>query len=44
MRPRYVEFRDELPRTETGRVQKYLLRADGAGAAWDRGDDRARRA
>jgi crotonobetaine/carnitine-CoA ligase len=44
MRPRYVEFRDELPRTETGRVQKYLLRSGGIGAAWDRGDERARRA
>ncbi|MGQ0629498.1 MAG: AMP-binding protein [Sporichthyaceae bacterium] len=44
MRPRYVEFRDALPRTETGRVQKFLLRADGAGAAWDRGDDRSPRA
>lgn len=43
MGPRYVEFRAELPRTETGRVQKYLLRKDGAGAAWDRGDARARR-
>ncbi len=43
MRPRYVEFRDSLPRTETGRVQKYLLRKDGAVAAWDRCDDRARR-
>lgn len=42
MRPRYVEFRSELPRTETGRVQKYLLRKDGAGAAWDRGDARSR--
>lgn len=44
MRPRYVEFRDALPRTETGRVQKYLLRADGAARAWDRGDERLRRA
>jgi len=44
MRPRYVEFRDALPRTETGRVQKYLLRGEGVGAAWDRGDERAGRA
>jgi crotonobetaine/carnitine-CoA ligase len=44
MRPRYIEFRDELPRTETGRVQKYLLRRDGIGVGWDRGDSRARRA
>ncbi len=34
--PRYVEFREEFPRTETGRVQKYALRTEGVGAAWDR--------
>ena len=34
--PRYVEFRDEFPRTETGRIQKYALRGEGLGAAWDR--------
>ncbi|MBN9739311.1 MULTISPECIES: AMP-binding protein [unclassified Pseudonocardia] len=34
--PRYVEFRDEFPRTATGRIQKYTLRGEGAGAAWDR--------
>ncbi|MFD1588294.1 long-chain fatty acid--CoA ligase [Halorientalis brevis] len=27
--PRIVEFRDELPRTTTGKVQKYELRKDG---------------
>jgi crotonobetaine/carnitine-CoA ligase len=37
MVPRYIEFFDELPHTPTGRVQKYQLRARGAGtAAWDR--------
>jgi crotonobetaine/carnitine-CoA ligase len=36
MRPRYIEFRSDLPRTETGRVQKFQLRAEGVGAAWDR--------
>ncbi|MEU7810879.1 AMP-binding protein [Pseudonocardia sp. NPDC049154] len=34
--PRYVEFREEFPRTETGRIQKYALRSEGVGAAWDR--------
>lgn len=27
--PRYVEFRDDLPITPTGRVQKHVLRAEG---------------
>lgn len=36
MRPRYIEFRDDFPRTETGRVHKYILRGEGPGAAWDR--------
>ncbi|MGQ0623035.1 MAG: AMP-binding protein [Sporichthyaceae bacterium] len=44
MRPRYVEFRDALPRTETGRVQKFLLRSGGPGGAWDRDESRAPRA
>jgi len=35
MVPRYVEFRAELPRTETGRVHKYVLRREGVGSAWD---------
>ncbi len=39
MVPRYVEFRDSLPKTETGRVQKFDLRADGVGTAWDRDRD-----
>jgi crotonobetaine/carnitine-CoA ligase len=44
MVPRYVEFTDELPRTPTGRVEKYRLRADGLGPdAYDRGDPREQR-
>jgi crotonobetaine/carnitine-CoA ligase len=39
MVPRYVEFVDGLPLTETGRVHKFKLRAEGAGAAWDRERD-----
>lgn len=35
--PRYVEFRDALPRNAVGRVMKYELRAEGVTAAtWDR--------
>ncbi len=35
--PRYVEFVDDLPRTENGKVQKYILRERGVSAAtWDR--------
>ena len=35
--PRYVEFIDGMPRTQTGKVQKYRLRERGlTGAAWDR--------
>jgi crotonobetaine/carnitine-CoA ligase len=34
--PRYVEFRDDLPRNPVGRVLKYELRADGVTpATWD---------
>src|SRR5579862_219014 len=41
MVPRYVEFRDELPRTPTGRIEKYRLREEGLGPnAFDRGDPR----
>ena len=36
MRPRYIEFRETFPRTETGRVQKLQVRAEGIGDAWDR--------
>ena len=35
--PRYVEFVDALPTTESGKVQKYKLTERGvAGATWDR--------
>ena len=35
--PRYIEFRDDLPRNPVGRVLKYELRDDGVtGATWDR--------
>jgi len=42
MVPRYVEYRPSLPLTETGRVHKFLLRAEGIGDAWDRDRDLAR--
>jgi crotonobetaine/carnitine-CoA ligase len=35
--PRYIEFRSELPRTPTGKAQKYLLRNEGiTPKTWDR--------
>ena len=35
--PRYVEFRDALPKTPTLRVEKYKLRKEGVGQmTWDR--------
>jgi len=35
--PRYVEFRDDLPRNPVGRILKYELRAEGVtDATWDR--------
>jgi crotonobetaine/carnitine-CoA ligase len=35
--PRFIEFVDELPRTENGKVRKYLLRERGVTArTWDR--------
>jgi crotonobetaine/carnitine-CoA ligase len=35
--PRYFEFRDALPMSETGRSAKHLLRAEGVTAStWDR--------
>jgi crotonobetaine/carnitine-CoA ligase len=35
--PRYIEFREDLPRNPVGRVLKYELRAQGVTAAtWDR--------
>jgi crotonobetaine/carnitine-CoA ligase len=39
MVPRYVEYRETLPKTETGRVQKFDLRAEGVGPSWDRERD-----
>jgi crotonobetaine/carnitine-CoA ligase len=36
MVPRYVRIRDELPKTATQRVQKFLLREQGVEDAWDR--------
>jgi carnitine-CoA ligase len=35
MVPRYVKFRDELPKTATERVQKFQLREEGPEGAWD---------
>ena len=35
MVPRYIEVRSSLPKTPTTRVQKYLLRDEGAAGAWD---------
>jgi crotonobetaine/carnitine-CoA ligase len=35
--PRYIEFRDALPTTPSGRIQKFKLREEGVTAAtWDR--------
>jgi len=34
--PRYIEFRESLPKTATERVEKYKLKAEGIGQAWDR--------
>jgi crotonobetaine/carnitine-CoA ligase len=36
MVPRYIEFRSALPKTATERVEKYKLKQEGIGAAWDR--------
>ena len=36
MIPRYIEAVDELPRTPTGRVQKFELRNREPGTVWDR--------
>lgn len=36
--PRYIEFRDDLPRTSTAKVQKFQLREEGVTSrTWDRG-------
>jgi crotonobetaine/carnitine-CoA ligase len=38
MVPRYLEFRDALPKTETHRVKKSLLKRTGVGPeTYDRG-------
>jgi len=35
--PRYIEFRDELPKSSVGRILKYQLRDDGrTPQTWDR--------
>jgi crotonobetaine/carnitine-CoA ligase len=34
--PRYIEFVDQLPMTETNRVERYKLKQRGVGDAWDR--------
>ncbi|MCL5734990.1 MAG: AMP-binding protein [Actinobacteria bacterium] len=36
MVPRYVQYRDELPKTPTERVEKYKLKEGGTAGAWDR--------
>ena len=39
--PRYVEFREELPKNASGRVLKFRLREQGkTPATWDREQDR----
>lgn len=35
MVPRYIQVYDAFPKTPTTRIQKYRLRDDGVGAAWD---------
>ena len=35
--PRYIEFLNELPKTETNRVQRHKLKELGLGQPWDRG-------
>lgn len=43
MRPRYIEVREEFPRTPTQRVQKYRLREEGLPPGiWDRQPRRER--
>jgi carnitine-CoA ligase len=36
MVPRYVDVRASLPKTATERVEKYRLKEEGIGSAWDR--------
>ncbi|MFV0298133.1 MAG: AMP-binding protein [Hyphomicrobiaceae bacterium] len=42
--PRYIEFRAEMPKTPSQKIEKYRLRTgEDAGAMHDRGDGRTRR-
>jgi carnitine-CoA ligase len=36
MVPRYIQFVDVFPKTATERIQKFKLKAEGIGLAWDR--------
>jgi crotonobetaine/carnitine-CoA ligase len=36
MVPRYIEIKEQFPKTATERVQKYALREEGIGQSWDR--------
>lgn len=36
MIPRFIEFLDELPKTSSEKVQRFLLKEKGAAGAWDR--------
>jgi crotonobetaine/carnitine-CoA ligase len=36
MVPRYVQFAQSFPKTETERIQKFKLKEEGIGSAWDR--------
>ncbi|PEZ09189.1 ATP-dependent acyl-CoA ligase [Bacillus sp. AFS018417] len=36
MVPRYVQFSESFPKTATERIQKFKLKEEGIGAAWDR--------
>ncbi len=38
--PRHWEFVDELPRTATGKVQRFLLREESPSPSWHQGEDR----
>jgi crotonobetaine/carnitine-CoA ligase len=35
MVPRYIEIVDELPKTPTQRIQRYILKEQGVGNAFD---------
>jgi crotonobetaine/carnitine-CoA ligase len=36
MVPRYVQFIEAFPKTATERIEKYKLKEEGIGDAWDR--------